>query len=539
MCWRSPEFLAQRGVELFEIDRGGDVTFHGPGQLVAYPIFDLRSFEPKVGAVEYVRRLEEVLIRTCGDFGIGTQRIKGLTGVWTYALPNKPEAKIAAIGVHISRAVTTHGFALNVSTDLDFFSLIVPCGLTGKPVTSMERELQKPCVGRSRDCGFAQLRPRLQLADAVAGIARRSARRRQRARADEPANQDTPARPPKGAARTARRRQRAGVTAEPAEFAMVNLICHDEVTDLATAFRYKHLFPGGLDVSSASHSPRIRHSRLLRSKTLPQMGGAHRPRFIQADPSVAGRLRASFRHHRKARPAPSAGHRPARRAFRRDERRRSRSTPSSSPSTTSARFSKRSRSPEPLAYSLSTQLTLLQETVKEMARNGCKKVVIVNGHGGNNSLLPLFAQAQLATPRDYVVYVFGFRNENVPGRPALKTPNRHARRRSGNIRTCWSRGPTWCTWTAPTASRRRSESSEVAGQRLHRHLVVRRVSRPLLRAMLGCEQATRRVRPEDVVQPDRRSHQRRQGRPAGLKLQNEFFEEDHAPARHEAVVDSS
>jgi lipoyl(octanoyl) transferase len=139
-----PEFLAQKGVELFEIDRGGDVTFHGPGQLVAYPVCDLRSFDPKVGAVEYVRRLEEVLIRTCGEYGIGTQRIKGLTGVWTYALRNKPEAKIAAIGVHISRGVTTHGFALNVSTDLDFFSLIIPCGITGKPVTSMQRELQKP-----------------------------------------------------------------------------------------------------------------------------------------------------------------------------------------------------------------------------------------------------------------------------------------------------------------------------------------------------------------------------------------------------------
>jgi lipoyl(octanoyl) transferase len=139
----SPEFLAQRGVELHEIDRGGDVTFHGPGQLVAYPIFDLRSFEPKVGAVEFVRRLEEVLIRTCSDFGIGAQRIKGMTGVWTYALRNKPEAKIAAIGVHISRGVTTHGFALNVGTDLDYFSLIVPCGLTGKQVTSMERESQK------------------------------------------------------------------------------------------------------------------------------------------------------------------------------------------------------------------------------------------------------------------------------------------------------------------------------------------------------------------------------------------------------------
>src|SRR5271157_5620623 len=95
----STEVLAARGVEVFECDRGGDVTFHGPGQLVAYPIFDLRGYEPKLGAVEFVRRLEEVLIRICGDFGIGTQRIKGLTGVWTYALRNKPEAKIAAIGV--------------------------------------------------------------------------------------------------------------------------------------------------------------------------------------------------------------------------------------------------------------------------------------------------------------------------------------------------------------------------------------------------------------------------------------------------------
>ena len=171
-----PEFLAQQGVELFDIDRGGDVTFHGPGQLIAYPIFDLRSFDPKVGAVEYVRRLEEVLIRTCSDFGVGTQRIKGLTGVWTYALPDKPEAKIAAIGVHISRSVTTHGFALNVSTDLDFFSLIVPCGITGKPVTSLERELQKTAhAGRSGDRGIAQLRPRLPDPDAVAGVARRSA----------------------------------------------------------------------------------------------------------------------------------------------------------------------------------------------------------------------------------------------------------------------------------------------------------------------------------------------------------------------------
>ena len=134
----SLEFLAQKGVELIECDRGGDVTFHGPGQLVGYPIFDLRQLNPKIGVIEYVRRIEEVLIRSCGDLGIPTTRIPGLTGVWT---TESPQAKIAAIGVHISRAVTSHGFALNVSTDLEYFKLIVPCGITDKPVTSLEREL--------------------------------------------------------------------------------------------------------------------------------------------------------------------------------------------------------------------------------------------------------------------------------------------------------------------------------------------------------------------------------------------------------------
>ncbi len=204
----SPEFLAQRGVGLFEIDRGGDVTFHGPGQLIAYPIFDLRSFEPKVGAVEFVRRLEEVLIRTCGDFAIGTQRIKGLTGVWTYALRNKPEAKIAAIGVHISRAVTTHGFALNVTTDLDFFSLIVPCGLTGKPVTSMQRELQKSltmdevATAASRNFGRvfgSQMLWLDSLEDLLAQVSEPEKPRAESApeSVSSPANQGTPVRPPK------------------------------------------------------------------------------------------------------------------------------------------------------------------------------------------------------------------------------------------------------------------------------------------------------------------------------------------------------
>lgn len=161
----SPELLAQRGVEVFECDRGGDVTFHGPGQLVAYPIFDLRGFPSEIagrktlGAVEFVRRLEEVLIRTCAEFGIPAKRIRELTGVWTepsgdrvgagiHAAPveqgsTKAEAKIAALGVHISRGVTSHGLALNVNTDLSFFDFIIPCGITSKAVTSMHKELNR------------------------------------------------------------------------------------------------------------------------------------------------------------------------------------------------------------------------------------------------------------------------------------------------------------------------------------------------------------------------------------------------------------
>jgi len=182
----SRELLAQRGVELYECDRGGDVTFHGPGQIVGYPIFDLRGFArsssnghvgtaalgrpeiverrtptsavPKhLGAVDFVRRLEEVLMRTCADFGISTKRIAGLTGVWTDVEPAtahvgtaasavqpseaRPEAKLAAIGIHISRFVTSHGFALNVEPDLSYFDLIIPCGIATKPVTSMQKEL--------------------------------------------------------------------------------------------------------------------------------------------------------------------------------------------------------------------------------------------------------------------------------------------------------------------------------------------------------------------------------------------------------------
>jgi lipoyl(octanoyl) transferase len=147
----SPERLARRGVEVFECDRGGDVTFHGPGQLVGYPIFDLRGFPTEdgrrktLGVIEYVRRLEEVLIRSCADFRIPAERVVGLTGVWT-AAGDSAQAKVAAIGVHISRGVTSHGFALNVNTDLSFFDLIVPCGITNKPVTSMQKELSAAVV---------------------------------------------------------------------------------------------------------------------------------------------------------------------------------------------------------------------------------------------------------------------------------------------------------------------------------------------------------------------------------------------------------
>jgi lipoyl(octanoyl) transferase len=203
-CWSilrsnviaSRELLAERGVELYECDRGGDVTFHGPGQIVGYPIFDLRghargeadaspAFRKSLGAVEFVRRLEEVLICTCADFAIPTKRVPGLTGVWTspeaatnhvaadafvrpsssdlaqpaslasseprtdecvrpYVSAPGTEAKLAAIGIHISRSVASHGFALNVNTDLSYFNLIIPCGITAKPVTSMQQELGHP-----------------------------------------------------------------------------------------------------------------------------------------------------------------------------------------------------------------------------------------------------------------------------------------------------------------------------------------------------------------------------------------------------------
>ena len=148
----SDELLARRGVTLHEINRGGDVTYHGPGQLVGYPIFDLRSLHNasggRLGPVDFVRMMEEALIRVCGVYGVRAGRIAGLTGVWCggpglldEGAGTSKERKIGAIGIHVSHGITSHGFAFNVTTDLRDFQLINPCGITDKPVTSLEREV--------------------------------------------------------------------------------------------------------------------------------------------------------------------------------------------------------------------------------------------------------------------------------------------------------------------------------------------------------------------------------------------------------------
>lgn len=131
----SPERLAKLGAAVFETDRGGDVTYHGPGQLVGYPIFDLNGYRRDVRW--YMRSLEDAFIRVAGGYGIQARRIDGLTGVWV------GDAKLVAMGVHISRWVTSHGFAFNVSTDLSYFERIVPCGLPDKGVTSLEKLLSR------------------------------------------------------------------------------------------------------------------------------------------------------------------------------------------------------------------------------------------------------------------------------------------------------------------------------------------------------------------------------------------------------------
>jgi lipoyl(octanoyl) transferase len=157
----SDELLARRSVTLHEINRGGDVTYHGPGQLIGYPIFDLRSLHNpangnRLGAVDFVRLMEQALIGVCGEFGVAAGRICKLTGVWC-GLPaehtgaacsaapqdTRQGRKICAIGIHVARGVTSHGFAFNVTTDLRDFLLINPCGITDRPVTSLERELAR------------------------------------------------------------------------------------------------------------------------------------------------------------------------------------------------------------------------------------------------------------------------------------------------------------------------------------------------------------------------------------------------------------
>jgi len=159
----SPEVLERAGIEYVPTDRGGDVTYHGPGQLVGYPILDLREWKRDVGA--YVRAVEQTIIDTLADYGIQAGRIPKLTGVWV------DRSKVAAIGVHISRWVTSHGFALNVNTDLSYFKYIVPCGLT-LPVTSMaalgvrasREEVGRrlvPHFARNFECEITALEPAL------------------------------------------------------------------------------------------------------------------------------------------------------------------------------------------------------------------------------------------------------------------------------------------------------------------------------------------------------------------------------------------
>ncbi len=140
------DFLKQKGASFFKTDRGGDITYHGPGQIVGYPIFDLEEFG--MGVKEYIHTIEEIIIKTLNSFAIKAERLKGATGVWLDTDNPVKTRKICAIGVRVSRSVTMHGFAFNVNTDLNYYSFINPCGFTDKGVTSMENEF-----GRRMDIG--------------------------------------------------------------------------------------------------------------------------------------------------------------------------------------------------------------------------------------------------------------------------------------------------------------------------------------------------------------------------------------------------
>jgi len=134
----SEKLLREKGIEYYNIDRGGDITYHGPGQIVAYPLFDLDTFG--IGTREYVFKLEKIVIQSMREFGINGGRLEGAAGIWLESDVPEKSRKICAIGVRSSRRITMHGLALNVNTDLSFFNYINPCGFTDKDVTSMEKE---------------------------------------------------------------------------------------------------------------------------------------------------------------------------------------------------------------------------------------------------------------------------------------------------------------------------------------------------------------------------------------------------------------
>ena len=149
----SEENLKARGIDFFRTNRGGDITFHGPQQIVGYPILDLERFYTDIG--KYLRNMEEVIILTLKEYGIEAGRSAGETGVWIDADTKGRERKICAIGVRSSRWITMHGFALNVNTDLDYFNFIIPCGIQGKQVTSLQKEL-------GRDVDFEEVKEKLK-----------------------------------------------------------------------------------------------------------------------------------------------------------------------------------------------------------------------------------------------------------------------------------------------------------------------------------------------------------------------------------------